>query len=98
MEQIQARLEQKHTKQTTPPLKKFKEYEVRNGQYGPYIIKLALKTPKFVSVPKGMTIDTLTEKDVEALYKAGLENKKNYSKVQGDYKQSATTNKKKTNK
>ena len=99
VEQIQTRLEQKQTKQTTPPLKKFKEYEVRNGQYGPYIIKLTLKTPKFVSVPKGMAIDTLTEKDVDGLYKAGLENKKNYSKANDQATSKAVaTNKNKTNK
>lgn len=56
-------------------LKKFKEYEIRSGQYGPYIFKPALKNRQFVSVPKGVTIDTLTETDVAALYKTGLEAK-----------------------
>ena len=57
--------------------KQFKEYEIRTGQYGPYIMKTTLKKPQFVSVPKGINIDTLTEKDVEALYKAGI-TKKSY--------------------
>ena len=78
-EQIKARLEAKQEKQITPPLKKFKEYEVRQGPYGPYIIKVSLKTPKFVSIPKDIVIETLTEKDVEGLYKIGLESKKNYT-------------------
>ena len=34
--------------------------------------------PQFVSLPKGIDIDTLTEKDIEALYKTGLESKKKY--------------------
>jgi topoisomerase IA-like protein len=60
----------KDAKKTT-----FKEYEIRTGQYGPYIMKTTLKKPQFVSVPKGINIDTLTEKDVEALYKAGITKK-----------------------
>ncbi len=59
-------------------LKKFKEYEVRTGQYGPYIIKTTLKIAKFVSVPKGTDIEGMLEKEVERLYKDGLENKKKY--------------------
>ncbi len=90
-EQIVKRLEEKEVKQTTGPLKKFKEYEVRQGQYGPYIIKTSLKTPKFVSLPKDITIETLTEKDVEGLYKVGLESKKNYkSKYEQGEKENKT--------
>lgn len=62
-------------------LKKFKEYEVRTGQYGPYIIKTGLKIAKFVSVPKGTDIDSMLEKEVERLYKDGLENKKKYANI-----------------
>jgi len=39
-------------------------------------MKPSLKTPQFVSIPKDIDIDKLTEKEVEALYKAGLESKK----------------------
>ena len=63
------------------PLKQFKEYVIRTGQYGPYIMKTSLKKPQFVSLPKGITINTLTEKEVEALYKAGLESKKKWAKI-----------------
>jgi len=56
-------------------LKTFKEYEIRNGPYGPYIMKTTLKKRQFVSVPKGITVDTLSEADVAALYKSGLESK-----------------------
>ena len=61
-------------------VKEFKEYTVRTGQYGPYIMKKNLKKPQFISIPKGIDIDGLTEKDVDALYKAGLDTKKTYKK------------------
>ena len=69
-ETIQAKLE------THGALKTFKEYEVRSGPYGPYMVKTTLKKRQFVSLPKGITVDTLTEAEVAALYKAGLETKK----------------------
>lgn len=58
------------------PIAKFKEFEIRNGPYGPYILKPKLKTQKFVSLPKTIKDPAaLSEKEVEALYKAGLEQK-----------------------
>ena len=60
--------------------KQFKEYVIRTGQYGPYIMKTSLKKPQFVSLPKGISPDTLTEKEVDALYKMGIEDKKTRSK------------------
>ena len=59
-------------------VKQFKDYVIRTGQYGPYIMKTSLKKPQFVSLPKGVDVTKLTEKDVEALYKAGLESKKKW--------------------
>ena len=58
----------------------FKEYVIRTGQYGPYIMKTSLKKPQFVSLPKGVNPADLTEKEVEALYKLGLESKKSWKK------------------
>jgi topoisomerase IA-like protein len=52
--------------------KQFKDYIIRTGKYGPYIMKTTLKKPQFVSLPKGLDIDKLTEKEVEIIYKAGL--------------------------
>ena len=75
MEQIIEKLEAKSKTAPKTALKTFKEYEIHDGQYGPYIIKPALKTRKFVSVPKGVTIETLTEGEVAVIYKAGLEAK-----------------------
>ena len=56
--------------------KQFKEYVIRTGKYGPYIMKTTLKKPQFVSLPKGINVNTLTEKEVESIYKLGLESKK----------------------
>jgi DNA topoisomerase-1 len=57
-------------------LKQFKNYAIKNGQYGPYIIKTSIKKTQFVSVPKGLNITTLTEKEVECIYQKGVEAKK----------------------
>jgi topoisomerase IA-like protein len=58
----------------------FKEFVIRTGPYGPYIMKPALKKPQFVSLPKGIDPSSLKEKEVEALYRLGLEEKKRYKK------------------
>ena len=54
----------------------FKEFVIRTGAYGPYIMKPALKKPQFVSLPKGVDPATLKEAEVAALYRLGLEEKK----------------------
>jgi hypothetical protein len=41
-------------------------------------MKTSLKKPQFVSLPKGIDVSKLTEKDVDALYKTGLESKKKW--------------------
>jgi len=71
-EELEKTIERFNAKKNT---KQFKEYEIRTGQYGPYIVKTTLKKPQFISVPKGINIDTLTEKDVDALYKVGITKK-----------------------
>ena len=71
-EELEKTIERFNAKKNT---KQFKEYEIRTGQYGPYIVKTTIKKPQFISVPKGINIDTLTEKDVDALYKAGITKK-----------------------
>jgi DNA topoisomerase-1 len=77
LEDLQGRLKEKQENKSY--VKKFKEYEIRQGQYGPYIMKIGLKAPKFVSIPKDVNIENITEKDVEGLYKVGLESKKDYN-------------------
>ena len=61
-------------------VKEFKEYTIRTGQYGPYIMKKGLKKPQFISVPKGIDVEGLSEKDIDEMYKAGVEAKKAFSK------------------
>lgn len=73
VEAMLVRFETKKSSNENGVLKAFKEYEIRTGQYGPYIYKTSLKKRQFVSLPKDISIDELTEKDAEALYKAGLE-------------------------
>lgn len=77
LEQTIERFNKKASPEQSNLIKKFKEYEIKNGQYGPYIIKTSLKKIQFVSMPKDINATELSEKDVEALYKAGLEKKKN---------------------
>jgi DNA topoisomerase-1 len=64
------------------PLKSYKEYEVRQGPYGPYITKTSIKQRKFVSMSDSAfkKLDSFTEKDIADLYKAGLETKKKWDK------------------
>ena len=76
LEETIARLEAK----TSAVMKTYKEYVIRTGQYGPYIMKTSLKKPQFVSLPQGLDPANLTEKEVEALYKLGLETKKKWKK------------------
>jgi hypothetical protein len=53
-------------------------YIIRQGPYGPYIMKKGLKKAQFVKLLETVELDKvkdMTEADVEALYKAGLEAK-----------------------
>jgi DNA topoisomerase I len=56
-------------------IKQFKNYVIRTGQYGPYIMKTGIKKAQFVSLPKGVDGAKLTEKEVEQYFKTGLEAK-----------------------
>jgi DNA topoisomerase-1 len=59
-------------------IRTFKEFMIRAGPYGPYIMKPALKKPQFVSLPKGIDPHSLKETEVAVLYKLGLEEKKRH--------------------
>ena len=59
-------------------IRAFKEFMIRTGPYGPYIMKPSLKKPQFVSLPKGIDPQSLKETEVAALYKLGLEEKKRH--------------------
>ena len=59
-------------------IKETPHYMVRTGPYGPYLLKKATKTKAktlFVSIPKGLEVAPLTDKDLAALYQAGCEAK-----------------------
>lgn len=76
IEKTVERFEAKANGKNGSVIKEFKHYTIRNGQYGPYIIKTSVKKMQFVSLPKGLDGATLTEKEVEVLYQAGLAKKK----------------------
>ncbi len=63
----------------TGVIKQFKNYVIRTGQYGPYIMKTSVKKAQFVSLPKGVDGTKLTEKEVEEYFKTGLEAKKKWT-------------------
>jgi DNA topoisomerase-1 len=89
-EELEKTIERFETKQNggAGVIKQFKEYVIRTGQYGPYIMKTSLKKPQFVSLPKGVNGANLTEKEVETLYKTGLESKKKWGAEKSDKKKS----------
>jgi topoisomerase IA-like protein len=62
-------------------IKQFKNYVIRTGQYGPYIMKTGVKKAQFVSLPKGVDGTKVTEKDVEQYFKTGLEAKSKWAKT-----------------
>jgi len=72
-------------------IKSFTQYVIRTGPYGPYIMKTSLKTPQFISLPKGIDIAALSEKEVEGLYKIGLDSKKKWKNVTGTTGMKGTT-------
>jgi DNA topoisomerase I len=80
------RLEAKASGTSNNTLAQFKEYSIKTGQYGPYIMKTSLKKPQFVSLPKDVEPKKLTEHEVDALYKAGLETKKKWKGGTSKYK------------
>ena len=41
-----------------------KKYQIRNGKYGPYVSFNVGKKLKFVSVPKNLNIDNITQRDM----------------------------------
>ena len=51
-------------------------------------MKTSLKKAQFVSLPKGIDVSSLTEKEVETLYKTGLESKKKWGAEKSNKKNS----------
>lgn len=74
-EEHNATIERLEAKQNTEQVV-FKNYTIRTGKYGPYIMKTSVKKAVFVSLPKDIDMTKLTEKEVDAIYKMGIEAKK----------------------
>jgi len=53
-------------------------FEIRNGKFGPYMFQVKAKKKEFVSVPKGLNLDLVTEKELEAIFANGLRAKVAY--------------------
>ena len=71
-------------KPVSASLKETIHYIIRSGQYGPYITKKTkTKTdkPLFISVPKGLAVESLTDKEIDAIFKAGVEQKQRRKKT-----------------
>jgi DNA topoisomerase-1 len=75
LEALHARLEAKEAGGSAV-LATFASYVIRNGPYGPYIMKTSVQKKQYVSLPKGVDPAALTEKEVAALYQLGLQSKK----------------------
>jgi len=61
------------------PAKTLGPFQIRTGQYGPYLMKSgaggAGKKPACVSIPKGTDLDTLTAQQAGEIFEAGLKAK-----------------------
>jgi topoisomerase IA-like protein len=73
LEQVIEKLQQ----QAPKALKVIGQFEVRDGQYGPYMFKHAITGPsrKFVSLPKTVDLETVNEAQLIAIYQHELQQK-----------------------
>jgi DNA topoisomerase-1 len=75
LEDIIAKLQAKQES----PARTLGPFQIRTGQYGPYLMKSGAtgtnKKPVCVSIPKGTDIDTLTAQQAGELFEAGLKAK-----------------------
>jgi len=75
LEDIIAKLEAKGQE---TPAKTLGPFQIRTGQYGPYLMKTDTpkgKKPVCVSIPKGTDIDTLTAQQAGEIFEAGMKAK-----------------------
>ena len=93
LEKTLERLEQK-SKGGSNVLNQGKDFVIRNGPYGPYLMKTSLKKAQFVSLPKNIDPTKLTEKEMEALYKSGLESKHKWKSEEKSEEKSKSKGKK----
>jgi len=64
-------------KATAPPVRVLGPFQVRTGQYGPYLMKAAggKDKPQFVNIPAGTDLDSLTAQQAGEIFEAGLKAK-----------------------
>jgi topoisomerase IA-like protein len=93
LEQVIEKLQQQGPK----ALKVIGQFEVRDGQYGPYMFKHAVTGPsrKFVSIPKTVDLETINEAQLIAIYQHELQQKAR-SSTYGSSTQEKQTNSKPT--
>lgn len=75
LEEIIAKLE---AKSQETPAKTLGPFQIRTGQYGPYLMKTDTpkgKKPVCVSIPKGTDVDTLTAQQAGEIFEAGMKAK-----------------------
>lgn len=75
LEDIIAKLEAKGQE---TPAKTLGPFQIRTGQYGPYLMKTDTpkgKKPVCVSIPKGTDVDTLTAQQAGEIFEAGMKAK-----------------------
>ena len=64
-------------KATAPPVRQLGPFQVRTGQYGPYLMKVVggKDKPQFVNIPAGTDLDSLTAQQAGEIFEAGLKAK-----------------------
>ena len=64
-------------KATAPPVQTLGPFQVRTGQYGPYLMKTTSDKakPQFVNIPAGTNLETLTPQQAGEIFEAGLKAK-----------------------
>ena len=80
LEDIIAKLEAKGQE---TPAKTLGPFQIRTGQYGPYLMKTDTpkgKKPVCVSIPKGTDVDTLTAQQAGEIFEAGMKAKGSFRK------------------
>jgi len=64
-------------KATAPPVRLLGPFQIRTGQYGPYLMKAdgGKAKPQFVNIPAGTDLDSLTAQQAGEIFEAGLKAK-----------------------
>jgi len=80
LEQVGEKLTAKTSVATTAFSRVVGEFTIKQGPYGLYFYKPALKRAQFVKFPATLNQDTVTEAELKTAYSAGLQAKKRFVK------------------